>query len=408
MMSIHYPFPHITHISDVLPHIDDESFRIVAKDSGHTFINYVRMGPDTFPAVEGSPADRLRAAMRRECRGIAFDTKTGDLVSRPFHKFFNACENDSLTPAHMGLNMEHVTMDKLDGSMVRPLMTEFGLRWGTKMGCTDTSNFAEVFTMDKPQYGKLAQRYHAHGMTALFEYVSPENRIVVEYKRNMVLLAIRVNLTGLYLEHQTVELIGDRYGIAVAGTYDSVVGDAEAWLASVKTDPDLDEGVVVAWPNGHRIKVKTDLYNVLHKVKEAGRSERTLANAILESKIDDLLAMLERDDRIEVDQFVADFWTTVDTLAGTMTALHDKVRGMFPDKKSFAISEFGKGLSQLERSTVFGLWDGKLADGDAAAMRTIESGLTSETSWDLMRNKIDTSENFNDVVFNWKKENGHE
>ena len=112
-MSMHYLFPRLTNIDQVLPHIDEASFRVSEKDSGHTFINYVRMGPETFPPVLGSREDRLRAVIRRECRGIAFDTDTGKLVSRPFHKFFNAGENEHMTIGHMGFHMPHVLMDKV-------------------------------------------------------------------------------------------------------------------------------------------------------------------------------------------------------------------------------------------------------------------------------------------------------
>ena len=87
-MTLHYPFPTIMTIEDVLPHIDNY-FRVVKKNDGYTYINYSMMTPAVFPPVEGTDEERLKASIRRECRGITFDTKTGQIVSRPFHKFFN-------------------------------------------------------------------------------------------------------------------------------------------------------------------------------------------------------------------------------------------------------------------------------------------------------------------------------
>jgi hypothetical protein len=92
-MALHYDFPVIHNISDVLPHIDTKNFRVVEKDE-LTFINYAKMGTDPFPDIlPGNTAEaNLSAAVRRECRGIAFYTDGGEIASRPFQKFFNAGE----------------------------------------------------------------------------------------------------------------------------------------------------------------------------------------------------------------------------------------------------------------------------------------------------------------------------
>lgn len=402
-MSIHYPFPLLDHIDQVLPHIDEASFRVSVKDSGHTFINYVRMGSETFPPVLGSPDERLRAAIRRECRGIAFSTDTGALVSRPFHKFFNAEENENMTIGHMGFHMPHIVMDKIDGSMIRPLVTSHGLRWGTKAGITDTSNFAEQYVQGHPHYEKFALRCIEEGYTPIFEYVSPENRIVVDYgERDMVLLAIRETFSGLYVSHKHMVLIAEQFGIPLVRVFAPMDDDASVWIANMKAGNDYEEGVVFAWDNGHRAKVKTDLYNVLHKVKEAGRTERTLILALLDGRVDDLLAMLVGDDRVEVDTFINEFWQYIDFASGDVDVLFTDVCALFKDKKSFAISDFAKGLSQLERSVMFTLWDKKVEDSRAAVMGIIVNGLSSETAWDLKKARIEESANLRTFGSMWK------
>lgn len=401
-MSVHYAFPIIRHIDDVLPHIDDQSFRVIAKDSGHTFINYVRMGNDTFPPVIGTDAEKLRAAIRRECRGIAFNTATGLLESRPFHKFFNVGENEYVTVAHMRFDKDYVLMDKLDGSMLRPLRTEFGMRWGTKMGITDTSNLAEVFVMDKPEYDNFAAYSMRIGFTPLFEYMSPENRIVVDYgKRAMILIGMRDNLTGVYMQHDTMCRLADTFGIPVVRTFAPMSKDADEWIADMKSGTDFAEGVVWAWNDGHRAKGKTDLYNILHKVKEAGRTERTLILALLDGRIDDLLAMLSGEDRAAVDMFIKGFWATVDQMATKLDALYTHIRDVYEDKKAFALSDLSKNLHQVERAQMFALWDGKSEDGAESALGIIRSGLSSETAWHMRRNQIESSTHLGPVGFDW-------
>ncbi len=99
---MHYNFPMIRHISDVLPHIEGREEFIVAEREGYTVVNYVVAMADTFnmyPAgYDGSLSTYdLGGAMRRECRGLIFGDD-GHLMSRPFHKFFNI--NERMKPKH--------------------------------------------------------------------------------------------------------------------------------------------------------------------------------------------------------------------------------------------------------------------------------------------------------------------
>ena len=48
---MHYEFPIIRHINDVLPHVQENKSFIVAERDDYTVINYVMMGNDTFPPI---------------------------------------------------------------------------------------------------------------------------------------------------------------------------------------------------------------------------------------------------------------------------------------------------------------------------------------------------------------------
>jgi len=416
-MAVHYRFPLIRHIDDVLPFIDADCFRVVAKDCGNTYINYVKMGNDTFPSMpteaewtraagddyelHGLNQDADRAAIRRECRGIAFDTATGEIVSRPFHKFFNVGEREDMDIPTLNFNAAHVVQDKVDGSMVRPVPTEAGIRWGTKMGVTDTAMFAETWLVDHPDYYELAERYMSEGFTPIFEYVSPENRVVVDYgKRDMILLAVRDNLTGNYLLHDALVNIGERYGIPVVGVYDPVEGDPTTYLSAIKDSDDLDEGIVIQWDNGHRAKVKTETYSILHKVKEAGRTERTLIQAIWDGKVDDLLPLLPEDERAKVQKFVSLFWKSVSDLSDDIFVLYNSMRAEYDTKKDFALGTADT-LTQMERGVVFGMWDDKYGATDAG-INIIKNGLSSETKWAETKQNIAMATNLNNLVAHWQ------
>jgi hypothetical protein len=115
-------FPRIRHVNDVLAaltkpgdevpwltkaspditgdllinrHVFDREWTIAEKE-GFIVINYdyVDFKSPTFPDLTETMSDdeRLRAMIRREARGIKFNSRTGNIIARPFHKFFNIDE----------------------------------------------------------------------------------------------------------------------------------------------------------------------------------------------------------------------------------------------------------------------------------------------------------------------------
>ena len=87
-----YQFPKINNISDILPAIAGKEEFIIADRPGFKVVNYLVQFENTFenPMDEGiSEQEKLYRTIRRECRGIIFDEITGDIIRRPFNKFFN-------------------------------------------------------------------------------------------------------------------------------------------------------------------------------------------------------------------------------------------------------------------------------------------------------------------------------
>jgi len=192
-----YSFPVINNISDVLPCIENRSEFVVVEKDYATIVNYVVCKSDTFDMLS---KDDHCAKVRRECRGIMFN-HDGDIISRPFHKFFNIGERPETMPSVISLSRPHRLAVKLDGSMVRPFPTSSGIRWGTKMGITDIALDAEVFVAKNPRYTEFAQWAIQNKLTPLFEWCSRGNRVVIDYSQeSLTLLAVRDNTTGEYLD----------------------------------------------------------------------------------------------------------------------------------------------------------------------------------------------------------------
>lgn len=192
-----YQFPRIERIEDVLPAIQGRDEFVVAEREWGTVVNYVVAMSDTFPEV-----DSPEMALRRECRGILF-YPDGRIMARRLHKFFNVNERDETLMHKVDLGQPHVILEKLDGSMITPVYTEHGIRWGTKMGITEVSMQAEVFVAAHPEYVEMAQWCIDNGKTPIFEWISRKQRIVIDYEEdNLVLIAVRDNVTGEYLPYK--------------------------------------------------------------------------------------------------------------------------------------------------------------------------------------------------------------
>jgi len=191
-----YQFPEIRHISDVLPHVEGREEFVVAEREGYSVVIYVVAMADTFDMAD---ADDLGGAIRRECRGLKF-APNGEITARPLHKFHNVGEREETQPHRIDLSQPHTIMEKLDGSMIHPMMVNGYIRWMTKMGITEVAMQSEAFIAKNTRYKDFAAWCISEQLTPVFEWCSPFNQIVLPYEEEqLTLLAVRHNITGEYL-----------------------------------------------------------------------------------------------------------------------------------------------------------------------------------------------------------------
>ena len=205
-----HKFPMITHINDVLPALEGRDEFVIAerKEDRYTVINYNVAFQDTFDidVSEGYKTQHgeyvSKGVMRRECRGIIFDNN-GNLISRPYAKFFNVGEKIETDIKNIDISKPHIVLDKLDGSFIRPFRTNDGIfRVGTKMGETDIAEMARPF-FDKENYRQFANWCLDRHLTPIFEFMSQKNRIVIDYGDvdSLILTTIRDNYSGNYIKY---------------------------------------------------------------------------------------------------------------------------------------------------------------------------------------------------------------
>ena len=356
---MNYEFPIINNISDVLPAIEGRDEFVVAVKEGYTVINYNVMMADTFDCN-----------IRRECRGIIFDTESGDILRRPYHKFFNVNEREETQDNVVDMSGYYTILEKLDGSMIAPFMIWPGeMVWGTKMGATDVAKPVEQFVEDHPNYSQFAKFVINRGYTPIFEWCSRKQRIVLDYKEDqLILTAMRDITTGRYMSRDLMINTADQYFIPVVGQWENTI--VEQWHNTVQRGNktlssfvnfvrDLEdiEGFVVRFDDGHMLKLKCHWYLQIHKAKEAILQDRNIVELILDDKLDDVKAHLPQEDRDRLTVFEDDFCFVI--FSSVIFMLDNDlswIREQDIDRKTFAL-EHAERYDQYMRALIFKNFD---------------------------------------------------
>ena len=391
-----YDFPHITHIDDVLPHIEGrEEFRVMEKD-GYTVINYAVAFEETFKWDSNDP---VGSAVRRECRGLIFNNETGKLISRPYHKFFNVGEKEETQLHKINLYESHVVLEKLDGSMIRPIPTAEGFRLATKAGITDISQQAEEFIADKPHYSRFISKCLLINVTPIFEWVSRKNRIVIDYPEdNLILTGMRYSDTGFYLNYEAMKNYANAWNISVVKAVNGLaVQNIELFVKQVR-EWENDEGVVVRFDSGHMCKIKADQYVLRHKTKDSISQEKNVIATILDDSVDDLVPLLTPQDADRLQRFQHAFWASVEDVACDLVDLFVTGNTKYPDKKDFAVEFVQKIVLPKYAPIMYAMKAGK--GSQEVLIEMIGKSLSSQTKIDQIRwmfggidwNYIDTKE----------------
>lgn len=204
-----------------------------------------------------------------ESRGLIFNKITGEVVARPFSKFFNIGETEGTQLQNLPKEAYEV-FDKMDGS--------FGILYqeGDRYRIATRGSFESIQAKQATEI--LQEKYeanivaHVHPyLTLLFEIVYPENRmspgarLVIDYgtTKDLFLLGAIDRTTGIELDRPKVEEIAKKIGCPIAKKYYYTI---EQMIQIQKTLPASQEGFVVRFQSGFRVKVKGDEYLKMSKI----------------------------------------------------------------------------------------------------------------------------------------------
>jgi RNA ligase len=379
---MHYQFPTILNINTIRQALAGVDGFIEVNKDGYVVFNYVYADNETFPPVIDADT-----AIRRECRGIICDEKTGYVISRPLHKFFNLYEKEETQT--VDLTQPHVLLSKVDGSFIRPFKTSDGiLHWGTKMGETDISNMVKQFLAEHSNYVEFAKSICDADFTPVFEFLSRKQQIVIDYGPNdrLVLLAVRCNITGRYFTYNQLKNISNSWNIELIDqlNFNGNLSDLVDW---VRQQSGI-EGFVISFDDGHKVKLKCDEYVMLHKVKENVMNDRSVMKLIIDEKLDDLYSLLIPVDKERVEKWHHSVNTRVLAIAHELYDLKNVVEKM--TKKNFALTT-GNTVSRMYRTIMFNVWDNKstVEDFRFEIFKYIEKYLTQQKKWDDFKKTLE-------------------
>lgn len=221
------------------------------------------------------------------CRGLIVHGVTQEVIARPFKKFHNL--NTPQIPETLEKNLPFGThpnvTEKMDGNLgiFYRIGDEYGIATRGSFE-SDQAKWATAWYKYQVAAGRLQPFTENSPWTPLFEIIYPENRIVVDYDfEGLVLLACVHKTTGMEYNQDFVETAGairgftDRYVVKNYGTKN---------LGSIlNSDETNREGYVLTFYRGFdepplKLKVKFDDYCRLHKIV-TGVSPRAIWEKLL-------------------------------------------------------------------------------------------------------------------------------
>jgi len=283
--------------------------------------------------------DRLWDDVTRQCRGLVTNSD-GDIIARPFKKFFNYEEYLEFAP-EMIPNESFEVFEKMDGSL--GILFNYKDEWvlSTRGSFTSEQSIKGTELLKKYDYNRLPK-----GHTYLFEIIYPENRIVCNYDfEDLILLGIIYNSDGTEINLYNDEDYdgGIRFknlmtnlGFKIVKKYDGF-NDFDKLKLIISNDA---EGFVIRFKNGFRMKIKGDEYCRLHRIL-TNISNRDLWEYLKENKpLDEILEKVPDEFYNWVKDTVRDLRYNFHSIKEYVGKLFDNIyesnNGDLPIRKTYA------------------------------------------------------------------------
>lgn len=286
--------------------------------------------------------------VERVSRGLIVDVVSKQVIARPFDKFFNFGEN--------GLKMTgfiSTISEKLDGSLGIAYFYDGQWFVATRGSFdSDQAKWATEFFRNNWSNYSFPTNY-----TFLFEIIYPENRVVLNYNfENLILLAMRETETGEFMPRfPDLEQIAHYYGMTLPCVYN--FGNIEDVLKICGNKHQINfEGFVVTTSTGELWKFKSDWYVEQHRLI----SNLSYKAVLKEFRLgNDPIFVISQLDDLELRERFIKFYNEIKKLHAGMKLVFEQVvqweKECNTTKKEFAL----KYNNQSAFPILTRIWDGK-------------------------------------------------
>lgn len=291
-------------------------------------------------------------------RGLIVNTETGEILARPFSKFFNW--NESNAPQELMRGPIEVT-EKEDGSL--------GILYTAPGGEIEIST-AGGLQSDQAGHATQLYRERYHGKwnpdsnyTYLFEIIYPQNRIVLDYgdTDDLFLLGKVNKMTGTSIPLSKI----DEWKWNRAAVIDNF--DDLSQITASENRPNHEGYIIHYLDTDARVKYKHEEYVALHRVM-TGLSSRRIHELLASGGIKDFQVNMPEEFQKYFDDTVVELQNQYDSVEKNVYTTYKKVRESLPadvDKKTFAQTIIGSGQDRLTQGLLFKLFEREELDDRA-------------------------------------------
>ncbi len=322
-----------------------------------SFFNYRLIGYNDFIHPLG-PDSEVKST---ELRGISYVFNTDGTLFKRFlllNKFFNLNQvEETQLSLIKDIKIKEV-YDKVDGSLINFIQLPNGrIMAKTKMKLdNDQALWAQDIYENSNYIKEMVQWALDCDIMPIMEFVSPKNRVVLKYYTSeLILLKFRDLNTGEYLNLDIYPDI-DKIKCCQKETYTT-------WeeLEELSKTEKNKEGFVAILENGMMVKKKTVWYNELHHtLTESIHREDFLISKVIDEEIDDVIALVDPDDKEILDVIDNVIVVVCDYLKQATIRVEqgvEKLKTEYNGSKKDFIASYGKRDKYL--GYILSVYDGK-------------------------------------------------
>jgi len=284
--------------------------------------------------------DTFNNTSAKECRGRVYDNKSEKLVRNTFPKFFNMNEREETQYDKIKDEKILWMTDKLDGTLISPLIRNNNIFWGTKRLAEDFNDAVWDFLYENcpvQWYVDFVYECVLSNITPMFEFHDPNfsgSVIVIKYDRPFLrLIGLRDNITDELFYVRDHPLVKAYPAIEVVEHLTPIpLADIVEFLADVEGI----EGRVVMLEKTGLVKIKSPWYVKRHRVKSLFEFDHIKAQLVLEQhdlSIDDIAPNMEPEDVKELERFGLELKTRIEKAKEYIIDVSNK----FQDRKSYGL-----------------------------------------------------------------------